>query len=304
MRTIKAPLLLTFVLATVLTWAGSTQSAEQPKKPRASNLPEGVRVLCDIPYVANGHERNRLDLYLPEKVARPLPIIVWVHGGAWQAGSKEGCPIVWLAAKGYAVAGINYRLSQHAIFPAQIQDCKAAIRFLRANAKQYQLDPNHVGAGGDSAGGHLVSLLGTTAHVKEFEGDGGNLDQSSRVQAVLDFYGPSDFVALGIHERSAVEPLSALLGGLVSKNEAKARWASPLTYVGKDSAPFLILQGDQDKIVAASHSQRLADALKAAGVEVHLEMLHGSGHGGPEFGTPERRKQIEEFFAKHLVPAL
>jgi acetyl esterase/lipase len=207
---------------------------------------------------------------------------------------------VWLATKGYAVASINYRLSQHAVFPAQIQDCKAAIRWLRANAAKYGLDSKHVGAWGGSAGGHLVSLLGTTGNVKEFEGNGGNLDQSSRVQAVVDWYGPSDFVVLGAHERKATEPLSTLLGGLVSENGEKARWASPLTYVDKHAAPFLIVQGDKDEIVLPSHSERLAAALKAAGVEVRLQMLLGSGHGGPAFTTPENLKVIEDFFDKHL----
>ena len=145
-----------------------------------------------------GHERNRLDLYLPEKVKGRLPVVVWIHGGAWMEGSKDDCPAVPFAAEGCAVASINYRLSQHAIFPAQIQDCKAAIRWLRANADKYHLDPDHIGVWGASAGGHLVALLGTTAAVKEFEGRGGNLDQSSRVQCVLDWYGPSELTMMGV----------------------------------------------------------------------------------------------------------
>ncbi len=279
---------------------GHAAENNQKAKPAASNLPAGVQCLKDLPYVADGHERQRLDLYLPEKIDHPLPVVVWVHGGAWMAGSKEGCPAVWLVSKGYAVASINYRLSQHAVFPAQIQDCKAAIRWLRANAEKYKLDGKHVGVWGASAGGHLVSLLGTTGGVREFEGDGGNAEQSSRVQAVVDWFGPSDFVALGAHEKKATEPLSTLLGGLVKENAAKARWASPLSYVAKDAAPFLIMQGDKDEIVAPSHSSRLAEALKAAGVEVQLDMLPGSGHGGPAFDTPEKLKLIEDFFAKHL----
>jgi acetyl esterase/lipase len=160
----------------------------------AAALPKGVRFLQDLQYVEHGHERNRLDLYLPEKAESRLPLIVWIHGGGWQAGSKEACPTVYLAAKGYAVASINYRLSQHAAYPAQIEDCKAAIRWLRANAAKYHLDPDRVGVWGGSAGGHLVALLGTTAGMKELEGKGGNLDQSSRVQCVVDFFGPTDFV--------------------------------------------------------------------------------------------------------------
>ena len=130
-------------------------------------------------YVAGGHARNKLDLYLPAKADHPLPVIVWIHGGGWYAGSKGGCPAVPLIAKGYAVASINYRLSQHALFPAQIEDCKASIRWLRANAKKYNLDPNHVGVAGASAGGHLAALLGTTGSVKELEGNGGNTSRSA-----------------------------------------------------------------------------------------------------------------------------
>ena len=171
-------------------------SQQPPKTPPPPKLPAGVKALRDIPYVESGHARNRLDLYLPEKVDHPLPIVVWIHGGGWQAGNKgQRCPAIPLAAAGYAVASINYRLSQHALFPAQLEDCKAAIRWLRANAAQYHFDPKHVGVWGLSAGGHLAGLLGTTGGMKEFEGKGGNLDQSSRVQAVADWCGPMDFTA-------------------------------------------------------------------------------------------------------------
>src|SRR5205085_165270 len=141
-------------------------------------------------------ERNRLDLYLPEKAQGRLPVVVWIHGGAWRAGSKDHCPAVPLTAKGFAVASINYRFSQHAVFPAQIEDCKAAIRWLRANADKYHLDPDHIGAWGASAGGHLVALLGTSGNKKELEGKGGNLEQSSKVQCVIDWFGPTDLLGL------------------------------------------------------------------------------------------------------------
>ena len=154
-----------------------------------------------------------------------------------------------LAAKGYAVASINYRLSQHAVFPAQIEDCKAAIRWLRANAAKYHLDPDHIGVWGASAGGHLVALLGTTGSVKELEGKGGNLDQSSRVQCVVDWFGPTDLATMGGSHDKPGSPESRLIGGPVQENKEKARKASPLTYVSKDSAPFLIMHGDQDNTV-------------------------------------------------------
>jgi acetyl esterase/lipase len=277
-------------------------SQQPPKTPPLPTLPPGVKVVRDTLYVEGGHERNRLDLYLPEKTDGPLPIVVWVHGGGWQAGNKlQRCPARPLAAKGYAVASINYRLSQHATFPAQIEDCKAAIRWLRANAAKYHLDPQHVGVWGLSAGGHLVGLLGTTGGMKEFEGNGGNLDQSSRVQAVAVWCGPMDFTAdMGPDAGNATQGASRLIGGPLSKNKDKARRASPITYVSRDAAPFLILHGDKDTIVPMAQSERFAEALKKAGVEVTLHVVKGGGHGDAKFQSPENMKLVEDFFAKHL----
>ena len=256
---------------------------------------EGVQVLLDLEYVQGGHERNRLDLYLPEKPVRPLPVILWVHGGGWRGGDKSNGPAFRFATKGYAVASMNYRFSQHATFPAQIHDCKAAVRWLRANAKKCGLDADHIGAWGCSAGGHLVALLGTTAGVKELEGPGGNEDQSSRVQAVVDWYGPTDFLTVG-----AKETRTNLLGGDPQQNREKAIKASPVTYVSKAAAPFLIMHGDQDKTVPISQSETFAEALKKAGADVTFVVVKGGKHGGALFTNAESMKQIEDFFAKHL----
>jgi acetyl esterase/lipase len=284
------------VFAVVLGSAAIAAAEEKPKPPA------GVKVLRDLQYVEGGHERNRLDLYLPEKAVKGrLPVVVWIHGGAWYAGSKnDPSPAVPLATKGYAVVSISYRLSQHAVFPAQIQDCKAAIRWLRANAAKYHLDPDHIGVWGISAGGHLVALLGTTAGVKEFEGRGGNLDQSSRVQCVLDWFGPTELTTMGVEGDPPGSPVALLIGGPAQQNKEKARKASPLTYVTKNAAPFLIMQGDKDDIVPLRQSQLLAEALKKAGVEVTLKVVKGNGHGGPGFSSPENQKLIEAFFDKHL----
>src|SRR5579884_2864689 len=262
-------------------------------------LPKGTRVVRNLEYVKDGHERNKLDLYLPEKADGPLPLIVWVHGGGWQAGNKDTTPAVFLVPHGYAVASINYRLSQHAPFPAQHEDCKAAVRWLRANAKTYNLDPDHVGVWGASAGGHLVALLGTTGGVKEFD-RGGNLDQSSRVQAVVDFFGPTDLTKMGDGHDKPDSPESKLLGGPVQENKDKAAKANPITYVDRNAAPFLILHGDKDNTVPYGQSEMLTEALRKAGVEVTLKKVEGAGHGGPGFGTAENRQLIEEFFDKHL----
>jgi acetyl esterase/lipase len=300
-ETMKRMLVWSITLTTIFSWANLAAADEKPKAPPA-NLPKGVKFLGDLAYVDHGHERNRLDLYLPEKADGRLPLIVWIHGGGWQAGSKDGCPAMSFVAKGYAVASINYRLSQHAVFPAQIEDCKAAIRWLRANAAKYHIDPEQVGVWGASAGGHLVALLGTTAGAKELEGKGGNANQSSRVQCVVDFFGPTDFVHWDPDFNKAVYTMiTNLLGGKANENAAKARAASPLFYADKDSAPLLIVHGDKDPLVPLNQSEALVEAMKKSGVEAKLVVIKNGGHGGPGFDTPENRKLIEEFFAKHLA---
>jgi acetyl esterase/lipase len=284
-------------LCVIAAWTAET-AAQQPKPPQ--KLPPGVKVLRNLEYVPGGHERQKLDLYLPEKADGPLPVVVWVHGGAWRGGSKDFCPGVFLVPKGFAVASINYRLSQHAAFPAQIEDCKAAIRWLRAQAKKDHLDPDHVGVWGASAGGHLVALLGTTGDMKQLEGKDGNLDQSSKVQCVVDWFGPTDFrkVTKGADDPKSV--LGQLFGGPPSKEKEKAALASPVAHVHKGCPPFLIMHGDQDKLVPLSASKHLAEALKKANVPVTLVILEGAGHGGPQFANESTRRQIEEFFTQHL----
>ncbi|MCX7886472.1 MAG: alpha/beta hydrolase [Verrucomicrobiae bacterium] len=267
-------------------------------------LPQGVKLLRDIPYVASGHERQRLDLYLPDKSEGLLPVIVWIHGGAWKTGSKEKCPAVWLVTKGYAVASINYRLSQHAPFPAQLQDCKAAIRWLRANAATYSLDPERIGAWGASAGGHLAAMLGVTGGIVELEGTGGNREQSSRVQCVVDWFGRADMtMASSQNDPEVTAAVSQLLGCPVDENREKAIRASPLYYVNNHAPPFLIMHGDQDKRVPLKQSELLTEALKKAGVEVTLHVVRGAGHSGPEFTCPENLQLVEQFFDQHLKVA-
>jgi acetyl esterase/lipase len=263
----------------------------------------GTRVLRDLEYVPGGHERQRLDLYLPAE-GKNLPVIVWVHGGAFRMGSKDQCPAVSFVREGYAVASINYRLSQQAIFPAQIEDCKAAVRWLRANAQKYGLDPKRIGAWGASAGGHLVAMLGTTGEVKAFD-KGPNLEYSSRVQAVCDWFGPTDFTQMSkfksdMDHDAADSPESQLLGGPVQQNKEKAARANPLTYVTKDDPPFLIMHGDQDPLVPINQSELLHEALRKADVPVTFYIVKGAGHG---FGGPDNEQQVHDFFAKHLKPA-
>lgn len=273
--------------------------------PQAVRAPQGVRAHRDLPYVVDGHDRQKLDLFVPETVDGPLPLIIWIHGGGWQNGSKDGCPPLrdGFAERGYAVASLNYRLSGHAVFPAQIEDCKAAIRWLRAHAADYRLDPQRFGAWGSSAGGHLVALVGTSGDVQAFD-VGAHLDQSSRVQAVCDYFGPTDllaFVTTPGYERHATanSPEARLLGGAVQDNRDRAASASPVTYVSRDDPAFLIVHGDQDPTVPIDQSQLLYDGLRQAGVNVHFHTIKGARHG-QGFGGPEIEPLVAAFFDRAL----
>ena len=273
-------------------------------------VPEGVKAQRDIAYVENGHERQKLDLYLPEKTSAPLPLIIWIHGGGWQAGSKDNCPALRFTERGYAVASIGYRLSGHAVFPAQIEDCKAAIRWLRAHAAENNLDPKHFGVWGSSAGGHLVALVGTSGDVKDFD-VGANLDQSSRVQAVCDYFGPTDITQMDAHalagapfkHDSAESTESKLIGGAVQGNKGKAARVNPITYVTGDDPAFLIVHGDKDPLVPHHQSEVLFDALKKAGVSAHFHTIHGAGHGGPGFAGKNIDDMVASFFDERLKSA-
>jgi acetyl esterase/lipase len=279
------------------TWTASAQQ---------SRVPDGVKVRRNIPYVTDGHERNLLDLFVPENVDGPLPLIIWIHGGGWQNGSKENClPLrQGYTQQGYAVASINYRLTSHAVFPAQVEDCKAAIRWLRAHAAENNIDPDRFGAWGSSAGGHLVALVGTSGDVSEFD-VGEHLKTSSRVQAVCDYYGPTDFTVFvttpGYESHAKVDsPEGKLVGGLVMENAEKAARLNPITYVSKDDPPFLIIHGDSDGTVPFNQSQLLYEAMKEAGTSVHFHTIHGAGHGGPGFTTPVVQTMVQKFFAREL----
>lgn len=265
-----------------------------------------ITTLRDIEYVPGGHERQKLDLYLPKtddsQSSMKRPLIVWIHGGAWLAGSKDDCPAVRFVHDGYAVASINYRLSQHAVFPAQIQDCKAAIRWLRANADKYGIDPDRFGVWGASAGGHLAALVGTAGDVNDFD-VGPNAGVSSRVQAVCDFFGPTDLTKMGdfpsvINHDAADAPEAKLIGGPVQENKDKAQRANPIAYVTKDDPPFLIVHGDKDPLVPHNQSELLCDALIRASVTVTFHTVQGGGHGG--FKDPQVDPLVAEFFKRHL----
>ena len=275
-----------------------------PKTPRA---PQGVKVLRDLPYAATDNQRQTLDLVLPENRAteKPLPMVVWIHGGGWRNGDKRSGlnRVAPLAASGrYVGATIGYRLSGEAQWPAQIHDCKAAIRWLRAHAKEHGIDPNRIAVWGSSAGGHLVSMLGTTGDVKALEGKlGKHGEQSSRVQAVVNYYGPSALLLMSskpsrIDHDAADSPESQLIGAPIQKAKAKTRQASPLTHVTKDDAPHLHVHGTDDPLVPFHQSEIFHAALKKSGVESTLITVRGGGHSAPRAVI----KQVREFLERHL----
>jgi acetyl esterase/lipase len=259
-----------------------------------------VRTYKDLAYVPKGHKRQKLDLFIPENGKAPLPLIVWIHGGAWKYGSKEYCPPLPWVEKGYVIASINYRLCQHAYFPAQIEDCKAAVRWLRAHAREYRIDPDRIVAWGDSAGGHLASLLGTAGDIPDWEQ--GNPVGSSRVQVVIDWYGRANLACVSTDPAYADSPIAMLLGGSGPEVKDQAEDASPIHYVSKNDPAFLIMHGDKDGVVPVEQSLAFTSALKAAGVKVKLVVLRGAGHGGGEFLAPEQVTTIDTFLHEHLGP--
>lgn len=275
-------------LVAFLTASVTIVSAEPARKLRV--VPPGVKEIPNVVYKHTDSRPLMLDLYLPAATPEMLlPVIVYIHGGSWKRGSRRQCPALGMVPKGYAVASIDYRLSQEAPFPAQIEDCKSAVRWLRANAMKYKLDPDRIGAWGTSAGGHLAALLGTSGDIKELEGDD-NLQYSSRVQAVCAVAAPTD-LRLGKNGAGsgvsgarpnigprAQEALTGLLGGSMESRSALAELASPIRYISKDDPPFLIVHGASDQVVPVELSHRFYEALQKAGVHATLKILPNRGH--------------------------
>lgn len=305
-----SPRLFAFTIG-LLTFLPLETFAQKPA-PQKPKLPDGFVAEYDVKYVPDSDDAQVLDIYYPEdKSAKPRPLLIWIHGGGWSGGSKAGMPYLNQLTRGYVVASVEYRFSQKAVFPAQIQDCQAAIRFLRANADKYRIDPKLVGVGGGSAGGHLAALVGTSGGQDTFPKIGGNDAQSDRVQCVCDIFGPTDFWTVikqaeadkdvvNIFKWNQGDPYSKLIGGGLGEDRAKCDAVSPVHYVSKESPPFLILHGDRDTLVPYAQSEELAEQLKKAGVEVTLQRLPGAGHGGPQFNLPAVRELTQKFFDKHL----
>jgi acetyl esterase/lipase len=286
--------------ACLVSWLAAAAHAQQPGA-KQLRLPENVVLEADLEYGRAGERSLRLDLLRPKNQGdKVLPVVVAIHGGGWQGGSKEAFrPLAasFAATGNYVAVSVGYRLTGEAIWPAQIHDCKA-IRWLRANAEKYKLDPNRIGATGNSAGGHLVALLGTSGDVKELEGGCGNPGYSSRVSCVVDLCGPSDFAHFleqrGAGGRSAV---MKLFGGTPAEHPEAARAASPVTWASADDPPFLIFHGTEDATVPFAQSETLAAALQQAGAPVIFARVEGGGHG---LGGREINERRQNFFERHL----
>ncbi|RLC60992.1 MAG: hypothetical protein DRI48_11265, partial [Chloroflexi bacterium] len=317
-----------------------TTSEETPTPPPDTPVPSevaSITVLRDLEYAHYTLDEEEhpllLDLYLPEPAERPLPLLLYVHGGGWIEGSKDGCPGETFARRGYAVACVDYRLASsqdgcpaELTFPAQIRDLRAAVRWLRQHADEYGLDPDRFGAFGDSSGGHLAALLGVSHGVPD-PGDTANVDISDAVQAVVDWFGPVDVTQgpVVFEEDPCTTSWDTLvetyggeetpyfywtlawgtfLGGSLTDPTVleRAAWASPLTYVDADDPPFLIIHGEADDMVPIGQSERLAAALQEAGVDVTFICLPGIGHGfgAPEEVAPEFLNPTLEFLERHL----
>jgi len=278
----------------------------QGQRPRP--VPSDLELIRDVKFGTGGERPLTMHIVRPRKPASDkLPVFVWIHGGGWRSGNHEQGigRLFQMAREGFIGASIEYRLSGEASFPAQIHDCKCAIRYLRAHADQYGLSPNQIAVGGSSAGGHLAALLGTSGGVKELEGTGGWPDQSSRVQAVYDLFGPTDLTRFapppGYRKHALPDsPESRLLGGPVLENKTAATAANPIHYVSKDDPPFLIYHGSADPTVPPNQSQLLHAALNRTGVPSTLHILENARHGGREFATPEVEQTMLNFLRKTL----
>jgi acetyl esterase/lipase len=286
--------------------------------PPAANTDHVRRKFLDVPY-ADLSPAQKLDIYLPDEGHGPFPVIASIHGGAFMGGDKSDeqvLPMLEGLKRGYAVVAVNYRLSWEATFPALVHDVKAAVRWMRANAGRYHLDPDRIAAWGGSAGAYLASMLGVSAGVQELEDLGlGNPEQPSHVQAVVAWFGPTNFLKMdellaenglspepGMEHSGAYSPESLLLGQRITEIPDRVRAANPETYVSPAAPPFFLQHGDRDPVVPVQMSINFAAKLaQALGQErVQLELLEGAEHGDPQFEAPDNVKKVLDFMDKYI----
>lgn len=276
--------------------------AQQPE------LSSQISLTADISYASVDGHNLKLDLYMPKFGSSPV-LLVYIHGGAWSRGSKQQIRIPManhLVTGAYAIASVEFRMSSDAMFPAQIHDIKAAIRYLRANAEHYGYDASSIGILGASSGGHLVAMMGVSNGHGILEGIvGEHLDQSSDVQAVVSYFGASNLNSIlkqstprGLNVR--VRALDLLIGGQPEDEPELATLASPVTHVDDSSVPLLMLHGDQDPQMPINQSHELHNAYKQNNLPVQFEVVHGAAHGDEAFFSANNNALVQSFLDKHL----
>jgi len=293
-----------FIILTVLFSICLHHSNAQEISPVQKLFPANTTVYGNLPYAGDTLHRHLLDIYVPSNAKNPLPLVIWIHGGAWMLNDKYADmsymkhTVKAFIDSGYALASIDYRYSTEAVFPAQIQDCNQAVEYIYQHAEQYKIDKHRMALIGFSAGGHLASLLALSANnnITSFYKDGKK--PSFKIKSVLDFYGPSDFVALGAmpvaENKDPKNPVVLLLGAFPIERPDLAKAASPVTYVDKDDPPFLIVQGEKDESVPYTQSVLLNSFLKVNAVKTDLIIVPGAPHYGEMFDTENIRKKIFE----------
>lgn len=292
----------TILTTLTLSLLSLTVAADDPKVPPP---PAGVKIERDVEYGKGGDETLRLDLAWPESLADRAPCVVVIHGGAWRAGNKSAHTdlIYKFAQTGYVSASLQYRFCPKHVFPAQVEDVKCAVRYLRANAERLHIDPARFGAVGFSAGAHLSMMLGVTNEKDGLEGNGGWPDQPSQVQAVVAYFGPTELAAADIPAASLPLVRDFIGGTAQEKPDAYAK-ASPVTFVSAGDAPLLIFQGTKDPLVPHTQAYKMADAMTAAGVPGRVELLLGAAHG---WGGEQLDRTVKEtflFFEQKLKPSV
>jgi acetyl esterase/lipase len=293
---------LSVALGLLLASLSVSSAAVQVKKaPPKLDVPADVIFESGIEYSNPDNQHLQLDMARP-KGDGPFPAILCIHGGGFRAGNRQGYDkqCIRLAQQGYAALTVTYRLAPKYPFPAAIHDVKAAVRWIRASAGKYHIDPARLGVTGGSAGGHLAQFLGVTGGIPEFEGDGGHPEQSSRAVCVVNYYGPSDFTKSYGKSVDAAQVLPLFLGGDLTTQRHRHILASPLYWVTPSAAPTLCIHGTNDKYVAHEQAVWLIDRLKAADVEAELLTLEGAGHGFGGKDAEKAEKAMIAFFDKHL----
>jgi len=288
-----------WISAFVLTLASAALARAQA----APKVPDSVVFEAGIEYANPDGQHLQLNMARPKSGDGPFPAIVCIHGGGFRAGKRESYDglVVRLAERGYVAVTVTYRLAPKYPFPAAVHDTKAAVRWVRANAAKYKVDPARIGATGGSAGGHLAQFLGVTAGVKEFEGDGGNAGESSAVACVVNVYGPSDFTKSYGKSVDAAEVLPLFLGGNLEAQRFRHLLASPLYWVNPRSAPTLCIHGTEDKYVAHEQAVWLVDRMNASGASAELLTLQGAGHGFKGKDAEAAETALMAFFDKNLL---